>query len=88
VRQKGIQLIKDLGISRIALLYDPNVPVAFSRDIPDFRAAADKFDTFEARSAGDLEQSFSEMAKRDFRAVILGNGNVLRTDKADFGVGA
>jgi putative tryptophan/tyrosine transport system substrate-binding protein len=75
---KRIQLIKDLGISHVALLYDPNVPVALSRDIPDFRAAADKFgmstDIFEARTSSDLEQLFSEMAKRDFRAVILGNG--------------
>jgi putative tryptophan/tyrosine transport system substrate-binding protein len=77
---KRIQLIKDLGISRVALLYDPNVPVAVSRDIPDFRAAADKFgmpaDIFQARSAGDLEQSFSEMAKLDFKAVILANGTM------------
>ena len=68
---KRIQLVKDLGISRVALLYDPNVPVAFSRDIPDFRAAADKFgmpaDIFEARSAGDLEQSFQK-----WQNVILG----------------
>jgi putative ABC transport system substrate-binding protein len=75
---KRIQLIKDLGISRVALLYDPNVPVALSRDIPDFRAAADKFGMsaaiFEARTSSDLGQLFSEMAKREFRAVILGNG--------------
>jgi putative ABC transport system substrate-binding protein len=78
---KRLQLLKEAvpGLSRVALLVNPNESTS-KIFIGEFRTAATQLGVtlrvFEARSLGQIEPAFDEMAKADMQAVNVTNGGL------------
>jgi putative ABC transport system substrate-binding protein len=73
---RRLQLLKEIipGLSRVALLANPNAPIS-GRNIEATRTAAEQLglviQTFEARSAGELQTAFNAMAAANMQAVMV-----------------
>ena len=84
---KRLQLLKDLipGLSRVALLVNPNEPPARGY-IAEGEAAAANLgltqQTFEARSLEELEPAFDAIARAEMQAVVLGAGGLFYQARA------
>jgi putative ABC transport system substrate-binding protein len=83
---KRVELLKEAvpAVSHVAFIYDPAV-ANHKIEVSESQTAAARLalslEAFEARSADELERVFTQLARRNFGAVILGVSPVISREK-------